>query len=139
MLFDLPNCSHDMIKQTNEVLKSIAWHLSGKKRCSGRIYRVAIGCKDMKQQACISILPEDADYSNIVMFDIDVSLKSHVGSRTHMMSVIQHVLIQHFPDIVSDTYIIGNVCSIKSNTLVPGIYEYKPFASGKYRRWSRSD
>lgn len=139
MLFDVPGCSYSMIKQTEDVLKSIAWHLSSKKQCSGKVYRVAIGLKDEEQQSCIQLLHNNTDFSNVIMFDIDVTLKSHVGSRTHMMPVIQHILMQHFSDVVSDTHVIGNVCNIKPDSLVSGIYEYRPFASGKYRRWFRVD
>jgi hypothetical protein len=51
------------------------------------------------------------------------------------MPVIQHIIIEHFSDIADKNPVVNNHCNVIPDSLVPGIYEYRPFASGKYRHW----
>ena len=116
MLFDVAGCSHKMISNTELLLKSIAWHLSSKRDCRGKTYKVIID-------------------NNTVYFDISTTLQSHSGGRNCMMPVIQHIIIEHFSDIADKNPVVNNHCNVIPDSLVPGIYEYRPFASGKYRHW----
>lgn len=117
MLFDVPNCSAAMINNTEQLLKSIAWHLSAKRGCRGKVYTV--------------IIDDDK-----VTFNIDIELQSH-SSKVQKTPVIQHIFLYQFPLIMAYTQDINNTCNIKPGVLIPGKYEYRPFASGKYRRWFR--
>lgn len=116
MLFDVAGCSHKMISNTELLLKSIAWHLSSKRDCRGKTYKVIID-------------------NNTVYFDISITLQSHSGGRNCMMPVIQHIIIEHFSDIADKNPVVNNHCNVIPDSLVPGTYEYRPFASGKYRHW----
>lgn len=122
------------IRLTEQVLLSISRHLSGRKECRGKIYRVAIGVKD-PMQAVSRNWPFSADDS--IFFDIDIRIKPSRHKGAHKIPVIQHIMFDHFREDVCTGCANGNQVQIYPNSLVPGIYEYRQSASGRYRKWFR--
>lgn len=124
------------IRLTEQVLSSISRHLSGRKDCRGRVYRVAIGVKD-PMQAVSRNWPFSADGS--IFFDIDIKIRPSRRSGKYRVPVIQHIMFDHFRDDVCAGCANGNQVQIYPNSLVPGIYEYRRSSTGKYRKWFRLD
>lgn len=123
MLFDLPGCNPEQIQRTEAVLKSIAWHLSSKRKCKGKTYRVIIRVSESA-----GIVEQYAS------FECDEKLRSH-RNRDYMARPLEHVISDHFPDYCVRARPM--YCRLKRDTCVPGVYEYRLSASGRYRRWCK--
>lgn len=123
LLFNLPNCNPEQVQLTEAFLKSIAWHLSSKKNCKGKVYRVEIQTIDSENSK-----------RQLVVFECDVRLRSHYN-RNYMAKVLEHVLVDHFQEHMS--FITTSKHIVMPNTFVPGVYEYRLSASGRYRRWCK--
>lgn len=126
MLFHLPDCDKMQVQRTEQLLKSIAWHLSSKRKCKGAIYEVIIqDSYDAPEDICS------------VCCNQEVQLRSHLN-RNYMCSVVEHILTHHFEELQNYTdQALAQKCLVRKNLFLPGKYEYQISASGKYRRWCR--
>lgn len=131
MLFDNTTHSEDCICRTNDILKSITQHLSGRQSCRGVVYRIAIGMYDMEQASCRDSWRSYHDCDDCIFFDTNTKLRSNSG---RMIPAIQHIMIEHFPDVWAGIA-NGNQVQIHTMMLIPGIYEYRKSTTGKYRKW----
>lgn len=122
---------------TYNVLMSISKHLSSRDDCKGEVYRVAIGMLDDNQHICKS-WPKDWSSNTSIFFETPVYVfpNTHKRQVTDKMPIIQHIIIDHFPEIFGGAA-NGCQCQIKPNKLVTGIYEYKLSNNNKSRRWFR--
>lgn len=127
--------SEEAAVRTSNILKSISSHLAKRKSCKGMTYRVAIGMYDCEQIICRKMW-SNQNCSNSVFFDTNLKLTTHLGRRRCGSPVIQHIITEHFPEVYAGCA-NGNQVYYKHNMLVPGIYEYRLSASGKYRKWVR--
>lgn len=121
------------IKLTGEVLSSISSHLSSRRECRGKVYRVAIGVKDNKQRVSRDW---PFDHEESIFFDTAVRIKPSRRKGEHKIPPIQHIMLDHFPEICAGVA-NGNQVQIHFNKLIPGIYEYRKTANSKYRRWCK--
>ncbi len=128
--------SAERINLTESILSSIATHLAQKKSCRRKTYRVAIGMYDAEQNVCRQMFYSDkGSCYNFIFFDCDARIKEHsTYGRRFEEPAIQHIIIKHFPDVWAGAA-NGNQVQIKHWMLIPGIYEYRLSASGKYRKW----
>lgn len=126
------------IECTKSVLTSIAKHLSKNKACRKQIYRVSIGVYDSIQNACYKFYHNhQQDCTNFIFFDTDVKLISHLSTNQRVkLPAIQHIILEHFFNLYAGAA-NGNQVQIRTEMLIPGIYEYRLSASGKYRKWFR--
>ena len=111
------------IKLTEDLLKQISHHLSGRDRYSSTQFEVVI------QSDRITCFPP-----------ADVFAERHKGQKSDKNCVLYHVLKYHFSDLIleNDTLDTSLDCKIKSGYLVPGYYKYvfKYSSYGKRRRRS---
>lgn len=123
----------DKSKLTQSLLKCISDHLSGRKDCRRVTYRIAIGVKDKNQSATLS---DDCiiDYMVAFLPEIKIFPDTYHRKPTDKVSVISHVISEHFPELL---YQKNSVLYVDTDRLVKGIYEYQPSFDNKKRRWVR--
>lgn len=123
--------------KTVDVLRCISDHLSSRDICKGETYRVAIGVRDNKQSVS-RYWPKDWDIKESIFFETTVQVFPNRYRRksTDKSPVIQHVIVEHFPEIWGG---VANGCQvqIKRGQLVEGIYEYRASLNTKNRKWFR--
>ena len=123
---------------TQQLLNSIAYHLSGRAECRGATYRLAVGMEDAEQETQMFLSDRD-DVRKRIWFSpsIDVFPSIHERKPGSQIPVISHIILSHFRDEVFDsTDDFGNLL-IREDSLVPGIYEYRPSEVRQRRRWVR--
>lgn len=129
----------DDVKSVNTVnlLYCISDHLSSRKDCKGQTYRVAIGVRDDKQYISEN-WPETWNIHQCIFFQTPVQVfpSRHDRKAWDKQPIIQHVVIDHFPDIFAGAA-NGCQCQIHTGKLVEGIYEYRASLNTKNRRWFR--
>ena len=112
-------------KLTEDFLKQISHHLSGRAKWSNTQYSVYVGNDTVDCFPPVEVFPD--------RYHRQVSDKN---------TVLYHVIKYHFPDIMKDnTLDVHFDCKINSGILTPGNYLYKFIynSSGKKtrRQWTR--
>lgn len=109
---------------TEQLLRCIAQHLSGRHDCREIQYRVTIS-EDIEQN-CIHVEMDPV---------IKVFPNRYHRKLSDKQSVVSHVLCTHFRELIEsncqDSY------RVSINQLVPGEYQYQLSIDHKYRRWTR--
>lgn len=114
------NNSRVQSRNTYLVLRSIADHIYSK--CGHSSFTVAIvRCCDVIR---IEVVPDVSVYPN----------KYH-RTAGHLQRVQDHVVLNHFPDLISSIDALGHVTLLPQ--LVPGVYTYTESISKKHRKWTR--
>lgn len=110
--------------QTKQLLHSIASHLSSRVECRGVRYIVTIGVDD----------------SHLVSFgpvDVKVYPNRYRRCERDKVTILSHVLREHFPELVLSADRDGNIV-VDTSKLISGVYEYQASIDNKRRRWVRS-
>lgn len=110
------------MKLTEEVLRCIASHVDSK---MSRI-KITVGIADFDDSWSIAVYPSTQVYPD-----------THRRKAVDLQDVENHVLRNHFPDLIQS--IDENGCvGVKPDRLIPGIYHYVFSSTGKQRRWIRA-
>lgn len=123
------------VHNTEEVLKSISQHLAIKPQCRNTVYRVAIGVRDAGVPTSVThpFTPDDS-----IFFDINTQIyEKHWSGKRMSNPVINHIMFQHFKELLKPVAANGNQVQLLNDVLIHGVYEYTRSTSGKYRRWVR--
>ena len=136
MSFNVYKYTPECVKRTEDLLHCISKHLSSKPKCRGVNYRVAIYTYDDEQETCNrwEALYGESGADNCIFFDTTARLCRHGQNNKSAEPAIWHIVCQHFPELACGTG-EGNQICVKTDMLVPGVYEYKCSVTGKYRRW----
>ena len=98
-------------KETQQFLRCISDHLSGRKDCRGVEYEVTID-SDIRFIPSVHVYPSRYNRSK--------------SSRT---TVVSHVITYHFPELFETK------STIDTNKLIKGTYKYQLSVDKKSRRW----
>ena len=123
---------------TEHFLRTLSSHLSGRKDCWRRPYKCVIGMDDVgsRQLDIMDILGRD--FESYISFDPEIQIYPSVHRRkdANKVTVLNHVLHDHFPELLAEDDALGNN-RIKPGMLVEGVYEYQVSVTGRSRRWTR--
>lgn len=109
---------------TKRVLKCISDHLSGRNDCKGVNYSVTIGTEYFEE---------------LMIFEpvrIMVFPNRYRRHESDKVSVISHVIQEHFPELYKGTNGMFNI-NADTSKLVKGVYVYESSVDNKRRRWVR--
>ena len=127
-------------KLTKEFLNCVAKHLSGRSECRGVTYRIVIGVEDnavqhlfnLKGYAKISFEDYAMFLPHVLVFPDRYHKKVY-----HKLPILDHVLLYHFQDTLYKGHDDKGNIKIRTDALIPGVYEYQPSVDMKRRRWVR--
>jgi hypothetical protein len=124
---------------TRKLLLCISDHLSTRKECRGKTYRVAIGVRDETQSICNikNFIGDSKAAENYIFFETPIQVFPNRYNRKDWdkRPVIQHIIYAHFWNELSPGAGSGCMVQIHCNKLIRGIYEYQPSLNNKRRRW----
>lgn len=109
---------------TRDILNSVSKHLAGRKDCKGINYTVTIGTETVED--CMIFEP----------VRIRVFPNRYKRQESDKVSVISHVMQEHFPDLYQGPDGMFNV-KVDTSKLVKGTYVYESSVDNKRRRWVR--
>ena len=123
--------------KTEQFLKCLSTHLSGRAECRGVSYICTIyTTTERRRQLDIRDILGDTSTCKIVFHpNIAVYPDIHKRHDSSKCSVVEHVLKYHFPEIYKGVDIMGDYC-VASNCFVPGVYMYELSVTGRHRRWT---
>lgn len=106
-------------RQTIQVLRSIATHIDSKSERA----TITVAIQEIPAGYVIVVSPDTSVYPNV-----------HRRRSADLQRVQDHVLIYHFPEIVSILNDDGHVI-MKLGSVVPGLYQYVFSSTYRQRRW----
>lgn len=103
-------------QRTERLLHLISYHLSTRKQCRNKEYRVNIHLVTVTNGSLI--------------ITVDPALPM-LDSRTNRYerSLLAHIFKYHMPELYGK--------DLRANTFVPGTYIYKQSVNHKYRKWTK--
>ena len=125
-------------QRTAKFLRTISSHLSGRPECRQVPYRCVIGVdeKESRQLDILDIMGKDPEKYISFHPAISVFPTKYRRNSANKISIVDHVIQTHFPELDDGKDILGNT-TIHTDLLVTGIYEYQLSITGKCRRWTR--
>ena len=117
-------------RNTLMLLRSISDHLSSRKDCRGVEYEVDVSVNKDDQ---------GVDFIEFSMNPITYVYPDPKRRKSEdKVSVLYHVLTQHFQILLQEIDLDGNI-KVQPSRIIPGKYIYRLSVNGKQRRWCKDN